>query len=212
MLTEKLLNFYLMGAEWVLWLLILLSIFWVSIWIERTFFYFHTKENIPSLKKDLKEALAGKEKSIQTLTEKDTFGSKVLSAGLSLIQRNIKDPSRLEQAMLSEMLLQKNRYEKRLPILATIGNNAPFLGLFGTVLGIVQAFFQLGKMGAAEQASSNQVVMAAIGEALVATGVGILVAIPAVAAYNWSKTLVSMRSREAESLMRHFLSEISKGS
>ena len=67
-------------------------------------------------------------------------------------------------------------------------------------------------MGAAEQASSNQVVMAAIGEALVATGVGILVAIPAVAAYNWSKTLVSMRSREAESLMRHFLSEISKGS
>ncbi len=212
MLTEKLLNFYLMGAEWVLWLLILLSIFWVSIWIERTFFYFHTKENIPLLKKDLKEALEGKEKSIQTLTEKDTFGSKVLSAGLSLIQRNIKDPSRLEQAMLSEMLLQKNRYEKGLPILATIGNNAPFLGLFGTVLGIVQAFFQLGKMGAAEQASSNQMVMAAIGEALVATGVGILVAIPAVAAYNWSKTLVSTRSREAESLMRHFLSEISKGS
>ena len=110
MLTEKLLNFYLMGAEWVLWLLILLSIFWVSIWIERTFFYFHTKENIPLLKKDLKEALEGKEKSIQTLTEKDTFGSKVLSAGLNLIQRNIKDPSRLEQAMLSEMLLQKNHH------------------------------------------------------------------------------------------------------
>ncbi|HEY5089053.1 MAG TPA: MotA/TolQ/ExbB proton channel family protein, partial [Polyangia bacterium] len=71
-------------------------------------------------------------------------------------------------------------YESRLAFLATLGNNAPFIGLFGTVLGIVTAFRELGNnsMGAMGN------VMGGIAEALIATAVGILVALPAVIFYN----------------------------
>jgi biopolymer transport protein ExbB len=96
---------------------------------------------------------------------------------------------------------ERARYEARLTPLGTIGNNAPFIGLFGTVLGIIQAFHPLGKLDAS-QAASNQLVMTAIGEALVATGVGIMVAIPAVAAFNWAKSSIGARIKQAESLMR----------
>jgi biopolymer transport protein ExbB len=70
--------------------------------------------------------------------------------------------------------------EKHLGILGTLGNNAPFIGLFGTVLGIIKAFADLAK----NQGGGAAVVMAGIAEALVATAVGLLVALPAVVAFN----------------------------
>jgi len=75
---------------------------------------------------------------------------------------------------------ERARYESRLAFLGTLGNNAPFIGLFGTVLGIIRAFHDLA--GASMQ--GTQAVMAGIAEALVATGIGLLVALPAVATYN----------------------------
>ncbi|PLX92205.1 MAG: flagellar motor protein MotA [Desulfuromonas sp.] len=76
--------------------------------------------------------------------------------------------------------------QKRLTVLATLGNNAPFIGLFGTVLGVIKAFHDLHL----QQGSGIKVVMGGISEALVATAMGLLVAIPAVIAYNaFSKTL-----------------------
>ena len=83
------------------------------------------------------------------------------------------------------------KLERRLAFLGTLGNNAPFIGLFGTVIGVVQAFEQLGKQGVGAQAAQASsaaaptAVMSAIAEALVATAVGLAVAIPAVAAYNF---------------------------
>src|SRR6202044_246273 len=67
-------------------------------------------------------------------------------------------------------------------LLGTLGNNAPFVGLLGTVIGVIDAFHQLGAVGQNHGAMGN--VMTGIAEALVATGVGIFVAIPAVVAYN----------------------------
>jgi biopolymer transport protein ExbB len=72
-------------------------------------------------------------------------------------------------------------YEQRLAFLGTLGNNAPFIGLFGTVLGIIRAFFDLSRNPGAAGAGT---VMAGISEALVATAVGLFVALPAVIAYN----------------------------
>src|SRR5436190_2098206 len=63
-----------------------------------------------------------------------------------------------------------------------LGNNAPFVGLLGTVIGVINAFHALGDSNAAKGGMGN--VMAAIAEALVATGVGLVVALPAVVAYN----------------------------
>ncbi len=89
---------------------------------------------------------------------------------------------KLEKNMLSYNPLElKLALEKRLGILATFGNNAPFIGLFGTVLGIIEAFHALS--------TSNEfgirVVMGGISEALVATALGLFVAIPSVIAYNF---------------------------
>ncbi|RMA93105.1 MotA/TolQ/ExbB proton channel family protein [Hydrogenothermus marinus] len=89
---------------------------------------------------------------------------------------------KIEKNLLSyEPLKLKLSLEKRLGILATFGNNAPFIGLFGTVLGIMQAFHDLGQ----SSEFGVKVVMEGISEALVATAMGLFVAIPSVIAYNY---------------------------
>ena len=77
---------------------------------------------------------------------------------------------------------RRKGYESGLLFLGTLGNNAPFVGLFGTVLGIVTAFRELASAAGSTNGMNN--VMGGIAEALVATAVGILVALPAVIAYN----------------------------
>jgi biopolymer transport protein ExbB len=89
-------------------------------------------------------------------------------------------------------------------VLATLGANAPFVGLFGTVLGIIQAFGELAQ--SSQQASTA--VMASLAEALVATAVGLFVAIPAVVAFN----AFSQRIRDAGSLADAVLEAILAGS
>ena len=78
--------------------------------------------------------------------------------------------------------------EARLGILATFGNNAPFIGLFGTVLGVIQAFHMIGSSNAFDV----QPIMQGISEALIATATGLFVAIPCVIAYNYFTRRVKM--------------------
>jgi biopolymer transport protein ExbB len=99
--------------------------------------------------------------------------------------------------MQSAVALERRKLERGLAFLGTVGNNAPFVGLFGTVVGVIHAFEELGHSapghptgGMAGQVAS-QAVMAGIAEALVATAVGILVALPAVAAYNYLQRRVT---------------------
>ena len=98
---------------------------------------------------------------------------------------------------------ERLRHEKRLAFLGTLGNNAPFVGLFGTVLGIIRAFHDL----AANTGAGTQAVMSGIAEALVATGVGLLVALPAVATYNAFirrvETLMSESEATAHTILAH---------
>jgi len=82
------------------------------------------------------------------------------------------------------VLRQQQHLDRRLSILGTIGSNAPFIGLLGTVLGIIKAFHDLSF----NAAGGPSVVMAGIAEALVATAVGLLVAIPAVVFFNYFKS------------------------
>lgn len=87
----------------------------------------------------------------------------------------------LERALRQQIHKERGALESGLAVLASIGNTAPFVGLFGTVWGIMHALTDIGKAGSA----SLEVVAGPIGEALVATGVGIAVAVPAVLAYNF---------------------------
>ena len=105
--------------------------------------------------------------------------------------------------------------------MGTVGNNAPFIGLFGTVIGVIGAFEALGHVasgdsggaGAAAQVGSqaaSQAVMASIAEALVATAVGILVALPAVAAFNYFQRRMASLLAATEGLLNLVLAYLSE--
>ena len=115
-----------------------------------------------------------------------------------------KWPESVEDLLTGAMSREKSFYERRLPILATLASNSPYIGLFGTVLGIVRAFKDLSK----DIASASSGVMAGIAEALVATAIGLLVAIPAVVAYNVFKGMVKDAVTNTESLSRILLAEL----
>lgn len=206
MLSQKLIGLSLMGAEWVLWLLVGLSILALAVVIDRLVLFIRTREDITRLEPVLTGALSsGDLCSAREAVTSDSFVRNVLRAGIEQIARGNRDAGTVEQAMLGATARERARFERWLTPLGTIGNSAPFLGLFGTVLGIVQAFYQMGKFGATA-AAGNQVIMTAIGEALVTTGLGIMVAIPAVAAFNWARSSISSRLKHTEAFMRALLS------
>lgn len=210
MLSQKLIGLSLIGAEWVLWVLVGLSVLAVAVVVDRMVLFVRTRELIAELEPVLTKALAsGDLCSAQEAVARDSFVRNVLRAGLGQIAAGSRDAGTVEQAMLGATARERARYEKWLTPLATIGNAAPFLGLFGTVLGIVQAFFQMGKFGATA-AAGNQIIMTAIGEALVTTGLGIMVAVPAVAAFNWAKASIGSRLKHTEAFMRALLAGLSR--
>jgi biopolymer transport protein ExbB len=206
MLTEKLLAVTLMGAEWVLYLLLIASVLSVSVMIER-FIVIRRGRTRPdetfAAVRDLVEkgefkAAAGR------LSNSGGVDALVLAAGLSVADRG---PASVEEAMAAESSRLRLLQDKYLAYLGTLGNNAPFVGLFGTVLGIIKAFHDLS-LNAQGGAS---VVMAGISEALVATAVGLFVAIPAVVAYNYFLREVKKNLTGAEIAGRHLISVL-KGS
>lgn len=96
---------------------------------------------------------------------------------------------------------QRSELSKGLPVLATLGSNAPFIGLFGTVLGIIQSFGAL----ATSSTAMNQVIFS-LAEALIATAVGLFVAIPATIGYNVFTQKIRGVITESESLRDLYLS------
>ena len=107
----------------------------------------------------------------------------------------------MEESLNGERLLAKSRMERNLAFLGTVGNNAPFVGLLGTVIGIIRAFQALNE----SQGQVSTGLMAEIGEALVATAIGLLVALPAVAAYNTFQRIIRGRLVWADSMGRDVL-------
>jgi biopolymer transport protein ExbB len=177
------------GAAWVMWLMIALSVASVTIMLERGWFYFSIRDDIPALAQSLRDRLREDDldSALGLLEKSPSAEAAVVVAGLREADRGVHAA---DKAMRGAAALQRMKLERRLAFLGTLGNNAPFIGLFGTVIGVVQAFEALGQQGmtsaqAAASAAAPQEVMAAIAEALVATAVGLAVAIPAVAAYNF---------------------------
>ena len=192
------------GAEWVMWLLIGLSVISVAIILERAYFFFMLRDDLNVLSRDLKTSLDQSLDSARKRMEASPSAeAAVVLAGLAIADRGA--PA-VEEAMAGAAALQRLKLERRLAYLATLGNNAPFIGLFGTVIGVVGAFHALdiqAKVSMAEVASqpiASQNVMAQIGEALVATAVGIFVAIPAVAANNFFQRATRSKLANTEAL------------
>jgi biopolymer transport protein ExbB len=176
-----------LGTGWILMLMLVLSIISLAIMLERAWFYWSLRDDIEVLMRDLGRFLRGGdlEGARRRLEESRSAEAAVVVAGLVEADRGF---GAAEEAMMGASALQRIKLEKRLAYLGTLGNNAPFIGLLGTVIGIVAAFDELSKVKMAASAASSQLapeaVMARISEALVATAIGILIAIPAVAAFN----------------------------
>lgn len=114
-----------------------------------------------------------------------------------------QDPSRIDRAIKSLLTLRRTEIERGLTVLATLGSNAPFIGLFGTVLGIIQAF---GALGNTQGGGSS--VMVAISEALIATAVGLFVAIPAVVAFNFLSRYLRVLLTNCEALRDLYIARL----
>ena len=107
----------------------------------------------------------------------------------------------LERSLRQHIQQERHRIEQGLTILASIGSTSPFIGLFGTVWGIMHALKDISKAGSA----SLDVVAGPIGEALIATAIGIAAAIPAVLAYNYFLRQVKLSEAELENFATDFL-------
>ncbi|MDI6854057.1 MAG: MotA/TolQ/ExbB proton channel family protein [Deltaproteobacteria bacterium] len=179
-LTKTLLQVSLGGSAWVLLLLLGLSVASVAVMIERGWLYFRHRFPEHHFVAELKPLLRERNwpQVIALCRESKALEPQVLLAGLRHIAQG---KEAVQEAMEGERVHIGLLLEKRLSFLGTLGANAPFIGLFGTVLGIIHAFKDL----ALTEGGGGPAVMAGIAEALVATAVGLLVAIPAVVMYNF---------------------------
>lgn len=195
------------GASPILYLMIALSVVSVAIMLERTWFFFRMRENLPQLASEL-SLLLGKgdiTAARQLVVQAKSAEAAIVAAGLARVQQG---PAAVEEAMSGASAVQRMRLERRLGFLGTLGSNAPFVGLLGTVIGIVQAFDQLQVAGAGSGGGAMNGVMGAIAEALVATAIGLVVAIPAVAAFNAFQRRIKGILGNAEALRHIVLSYV----
>ncbi len=206
MLTEKLGYFFeRMGAEWVLWTLIALSVLSVGVIIERIVFLRRHRVDATKLTEALLEALhdGGEPAAREVVTDTPGMLGGVVRAAMDAWHDGV---GAVEEVIIAAIAREKIRYDRFLAILGTVAANAPFIGLLGTVIGVLNAF---GKLAAAlEGESRTELVMGSIAEALVATAVGLAVAIPAAIAYNGFKRRTKVISTEAEATARQVLAHL----
>ena len=195
MLEQRLLAFTLLGAGWVLWLLVGLSVLSVAVMLERGLYFGQRRmsKRFPEL---LRLCQDGSLDKAAQLAGGDAMEAEVVRAAARVASSG---QEAVEKVVASTIDRRRLEYERWLFVLGTLGNNAPFIGLFGTVLGIIRAFADLAAHpGGATSGAST--VMAGISEALVATAVGLFVAIPAVLAFNIYQRLLKRVVGRSQSL------------
>jgi len=202
-LAQSLLGLPVFRSEWVLWLLLALSLGSVAVMLERWIFFRQRRLDIGELRHELSRMLerGDFDGAARSLERHDTLETNVVLVGLKAYG---KGPDSVEDLINGALGREKGRYERRLGFLATLASNAPYVGLFGTVIGIVRAFRDL----AANMADASAAVMAGIAEALVATAVGLLVAIPALVAFNVFKGRVRAAVTDCQLLARMLLAHL----
>jgi biopolymer transport protein ExbB len=181
--SARFLSFTLHGAGWVLWLLIGLSVASLAIMLERLWYLRTHRIERKTLARDMRELLA------ESDADRAPTATEMAAA--------------VDGAKARERL----RLERGLAFLATLGSNGPFIGLFGTVLGIIKAFHDL----AGSQVGGASTVMSGISEALVTTAVGLLVAIPAVVAFNYFRRRVCVLMAQVDWTAQLAASDVEAG-
>ena len=208
-LTSILLEAVRGGAEWVLWVLAILSLLSVAVMIERARFYTRHRIDAHRLRSHLIDWLDRGEVD-DALSElqagRQSMEANVLAYGF---QNRERGPRAVEELMAGALARERSRYERFLAFLGTLGNNAPFIGLFGTVLGVINAFDGLRGLDVSDTEAAGAAVMGPIAEALIATAAGLLVAIPAVVAFNIFKSRVKRSTSNTDLLARTLVAYLS---
>ena len=179
-IMQKLVLIAPLVARTVLYVLMGLSVLSIGVIIERWWFFRRRRDDLEAMTDGVRKALARGDlaEARKLLAASPSIEAEIAGEAMGWYSEGV---DAVEQILVKATRVRRKRFEAGLLFLGTLGNNAPFIGLFGTVLGIVTAFRELGgnQMGAA---MGN--VMSGIAEALLATAVGILVALPAVIYYN----------------------------
>ncbi len=203
------------GTTWVLWTLGGLSVITVAIIVERWLFM-RARDCEP-------QALVGRIRphlirrhfgaAAEELGKTRSVAAAVAAAGLQLAALG---PAAVEKSMQSAVAIERGLLERWLTYLGTVGNNAPFIGLFGTVVGVIGAFEELGhgttgQVGGAGSQLASRAVMGSIAEALVATAAGLLVALPAVAAFNYFQRRIAALLLSTDALANLVIAYVADG-
>jgi biopolymer transport protein ExbB/biopolymer transport protein TolQ len=179
-IVKYLLKIAMLGSSWVMYLLLALSVASIGAMVDRWLFFRKRGSGGDVLGDELCRLLeeGEGEKAQELLRQSPTVEAEVLRASLRWAHGG---PAALEAAIEGEMTKRRRELERGMTLLGTLGNNAPFVGLLGTVIGVIVAFADLAD---GQNKVQMDKVMGGIAEALIATGVGLFVAIPAVVAFN----------------------------
>ncbi len=202
-LVPTLMKLPIFEAEWVLWVLIALSFASVAVMTERYLFYRKHAIDVEAVRKKF-SSLLGKGDLQGAAKFLENFDSLETNTVLFGLRDYARGPEAVEDLLGAAARKEKARYEQRLSFLATVASNAPFIGLFGTVLGIIRAFKDLSE----NMSEASGAVMGGIAESLIATAVGLLVAIPAVVAYNMLKGRVKAITDDGNLMAATLLSSL----
>ncbi len=179
-MTDKFFAIAQIAHEVTLWVLVALSILSLAFILERLFTLGRIKNQSQKIGEEIREVL--QTNNLAELEEMSKNKSVLETRALSYGLRHVRERglNGLEEIFTSYASIEKPALERYLGFLATVGSNAPFIGLLGTVFGIMDAFRSLS-----QSQGEATAVMLGISKALVATAVGLMVAIPAVIAYNY---------------------------
>ena len=194
-----------LGAEWVMWLLLALAAITVIVSVERLYLFFSTRIDVMGTARKLLRTLEHDDldQAKALVTRAKAMEERVLGDALSMYNGGA---DAVEEIARASMIRERQRYERALNFLGTVGSNAPFVGLLGTVIGVILAFAELGR----NPKGGLEVVGPGISEALVATAVGLLVAIPAVVLFNWFKALLKRRMSDTDFLCRLVIAQLKR--
>jgi biopolymer transport protein ExbB len=187
-----------------MYVLIFCSVINLAIIIDRIIFFLKYRGDFADFIKNLTDRLNSKEapeKIAAWCSGQNMLEASVAAVGL---ERGADSQKAAEESMTATMIAARTRFERGIIILGTLGNNTPFIGLFGTIIGIMQAFHALSTA----TNTGPEVVMSSIAEALVATAIGILVAVPAVIAYNFFNRAIKKKMANSDTTARIILSHI----
>jgi len=171
----------LQTGGFTMYILLFCSLLSIAILLERILYYRKlSKSNRAEFMTRIKRALktGDVERAMEICKETDAPFSQVVSSGLELRGRPEKE---ISNAMEREITIVTTKLERYTSIVGTIGNTAVYIGLFGTVLGIIRAFHDIAAAGT----GGMSIVIGGVAEALVCTATGLFVAIPAVIAFNY---------------------------